>query len=437
MKVLVIGSGGREHALAWVFSRSSHVTKLFVAPGNGGTAMLADTENVAIEADNLPALLDLAQREAIDLAIVGPELPLVLGIVDLFQAQGIRIFGPSQAAAQLEGSKAFAKEFMQRHGLPTGHAEIFDDFDEATRYLRMLDDVPVVKASGLAAGKGVLLPETMEETAQILHQILVEGRFGDAGKQVLVEERLSGPEMSVLAFCDGKKFRTMPVAQDHKRLRERERGPNTGGMGAFVPARAASPKLLQQIEREILRPTLGGMASEGTPYKGVLYAGLMLTKSGPKLLEFNCRFGDPEAQVVLPLLKGDLVDVMLACIDGNLDQIPLMLAMESNERAQVGVTIVMASNGYPGDYTKGVEITGIDQAEAGGCLVFQAGTKIKDGRLLTDGGRVLAVTALANDLSQAATVAYAGVSKINFNYAQYRRDIAADIGRRERLLRGR
>ncbi|MBV7332972.1 phosphoribosylamine--glycine ligase [Chloroflexi bacterium TSY] len=424
MKVLVIGSGGREHALAWTISRSSHVTKLFVAPGNGGTAMLPDTENIAIEVDNLPALLDFAQRESIDLAVVGPELPLVLGIVDLFQAQGIRIFGPSRTAARLEGSKAFAKEFMQRHNLPTGQAEIFDDFDEATRYLRTLDDLPVVKASGLAAGKGVLLPETMEETAQILHQILEEGRFGDAGKQVLVEERLSGPEMSVLAFCDGEEFRMMPVAQDHKRLRERNRGPNTGGMGAFVPAPSASPKLLKRVEREILRPTLAGMASEGTPYKGVLYAGLMLTKSGPKLLEFNCRFGDPEAQVVLPLLKGDLVEVMLACIDGKLDQIPLMLATKSNERDQAGVTIVMASNGYPDEYTIGVEITGIDQAEASGCLVFQAGTKIKDGRLLTDGGRVLAVTALANELSEAATVAYDGVSKINFNYAQYRRDIA-------------
>ena len=310
MQVLLIGNGGREHALAWKLSQSPQVERILVAPGNGGTAHTPKTTNVDVAGDDLDGLVALAQREGIDLTMVGPEAPLVAGVVDRFQAAGLRIFGPTQAAAQLEGSKAFAKDFMQVHGIPTGQAAIFDDFDEAMRYLRGLDDAPVVKASGLAAGKGVILPASMTEAAAVIRGILIDGRFGQAGRTVLLEERLAGPELSVLAFCDGKTARMMPAAQDHKRLLDDDYGPNTGGMGAFAPSPLATPELLAQVEATIIQPTLAGMADAGTPYVGVLYAGLMLTDDGPKVLEFNARFGDPETQVILPLLQSDLVDIL-------------------------------------------------------------------------------------------------------------------------------
>jgi len=417
MNVLLIGSGGREHALAWKLTQSPRVDRLFVAPGNGGTARMAKTENVPIPADDLAALADFAATAGVDFTIVGPEAPLVDGIVDLFQAADLAIFGPTQAAAQLEGSKAFAKAFMQRHGIPTGRAEVFTDFDDATRYLRQLDAPPVIKASGLAAGKGVILPETMAEAAGVLQQILLERRFGQAGETVLIEERLSGPELSVLAFTDGRHLAIMPAAQDHKRLLDGDRGPNTGGMGAFAPSPLATPELLEQVRTEILQPTLDGMAAEGTPYTGVLYAGLMLTEDGPKVLEYNCRFGDPEAQVIIPLLESDLLEVCEACVEGRLDRMDVVW------RDQVAVTVVMASDGYPGDYPTGLAITHLDDAERRGCLVFHAGTKWADERLVTAGGRVLAVTALRSTMADAAGVAYSGVRAIHFNEAQYRRDI--------------
>lgn len=417
MKVLLIGSGGREHALAAQLVRSPQVTHLYVAPGNGGTATLEKTENVAIPATKLDTLRDFAQANRIDLTVVGPEAPLVAGIVDLFQTAGLRIFGPSQAAARLEGSKAFSKQFMQRHGIPAGQAEIFNDYDEAVRYLRFLDSPPVIKASGLAAGKGVLVPLSLEEAALALRTMLLDRRFGEAGDTVLIEERLSGPELSVLAFCDGKTAAVLPPAQDHKRLRNGDLGPNTGGMGAFTPSPLATPGLLAQVEREILQPALSGMAAEGAPYCGVLYAGLMLTRDGPKVIEFNARLGDPETQAILPLLESDLIDLLLASLEGKL------ASVQPQWRDQAAVTVVMAAGGYPDQYATGHEITHIDRAEAMGCLVFHAGTKLHNGRLLTAGGRVVNVTGLGDTVAAAAKNAYAGVRAIHFNQAHYRTDI--------------
>ncbi len=417
MQVLLIGSGGREHALAWKLAQSPRVARIFVAPGNGGTASCAKTENVPIGVDDVSALLAFARQEAIDLTVVGPEAPLVAGVVDEFEAAGLRIFGPTQAAAQLEGSKAFSKRFMEAHGIPTGEARIFTDFDEATRYLRQLDDVPVIKASGLAAGKGVILPDTMGGAAVVLQQMLLEGRFGEASNTVLVEERLVGPEVSVLAFADGEHFALMPAAQDHKRLLNDDRGPNTGGMGAFAPSPRATPELLKQIAAQVIAPTLAGMHAEGTPFKGILYAGLMLTPKGPRVLEFNCRFGDPEAQIILPLLESDLTEILEACIDGRLDEVVPVW------RDDAAVTVVMAARGYPGEYATGHEITGFAAAEATGCQVFHAGTKIVDDRIVSAGGRVLNVTAVGKTLPDAARRAYRGVNAIHFNGAQYRTDI--------------
>lgn len=417
MRVLLVGGGGREHALAWRLTASPQVERLWVAPGNGGTATLPKTENVAIPVNDPQALCDFALENKIDLTVVGPEEPLAAGVVDHLQAAGLRVFGPTQAAAELESSKAFAKEFMTRHGIPTGQAAMFDDFDEAVRYLRSAEGVPVIKASGLAAGKGVILPGDKADAALVLRSILMDGKFGAAGRTVLIEERLEGPEISVLAFCDGERAVLMPVAQDHKRLMDGDHGPNTGGMGAFAPSPLATPELMDEVQRTIIAPTLAGMAAEGRPYRGVLYAGLMLTPTGPKVLEFNCRFGDPETQVILPLLESDLTEICQACIDGTLDQVEIVW----QDRA--ALTVVMASGGYPGDYTVGVEISQIEVAEARGCLVFHAGTKVKDGRLLTDGGRVLAVTGVGDTLADAATQAYRGVTAVRFNDAFYRKDI--------------
>ena len=418
MKLLLIGNGGREHAIAWKLVQSDRVARLFVAPGNGGTDSLPKTENVAIAAHDLPALRDFALAQEIDFTVVGPEVPLVAGVVDLFQEAGLRIFGPTKAAAQLEGSKAFSKAFMERVGIPTGQAATFTDFDEAMRYMRQLDDVPVIKASGLAAGKGVLLPDTMGGAAEIVRQMLTRNSFGDAGATVLVEERMSGPELSVLAFCDGQNLTVMPSAQDHKRLLNGDRGPNTGGMGAFAPSPLGTPDMIDKIVRAVLEPTLAGMAADGVPYVGILYAGIMLTPKGPRVLEFNCRFGDPETQVILPLLESDLLELFEACVDGTL------ASHTPRWRDAAAMTVVMAANGYPVEYTTGIEITGLETAESDDCLVFHAGTKVAEDRVLTDGGRVLNVTGIGATLREAADAAYAGVKRISFNEAQYRTDIA-------------
>ncbi|MEM7125898.1 MAG: phosphoribosylamine--glycine ligase [Chloroflexota bacterium] len=429
-KVLLIGSGGREHTLAWKISKSPNVAQLFVAPGNGGTAGLEKTKNISISVSELSELCNFARKESIDLTVVGPEVPLVAGIVDTFSEVGLRIFGPTKAAAQLEGSKAFAKEFMVRHQIPTAESATFDDFDECMRYLRNLVEAPVIKASGLAAGKGVLLPETREEAARFLQRILLEGQFGEAGRQVVLEERLKGRELSVLAFCDGTDFVIMPPAQDHKRLLNGDYGPNTGGMGAYTPSPLTTPELLAQVEDLVIRPTLTGMKAEGAPYRGVLYVGLMLTDQGLKVLEFNCRFGDPETQVVLPLLESDIMELFDACVEGQLGQLTQLSPPRWSRQA--AVTVVMASPGYPGEYPVGVEINGIEQAEATGCMVFHAGTKFQEAtrnrhaRLLTDGGRVLAITALGKRLGGARHMAYMGVAKIDFNESVYRTDIGKD-----------
>ncbi len=418
MRVLLVGNGGREHALAWKLCQSPHLRTLFVAPGNGGTATLPRTQNVAIAAEDIGALSDFAVAQQIDLAVIGPEAPLANGLADALHAVDVPAFGPVQAAAQIEGSKAFSKRFMQEMGIPSGRAEIFSDMDAAAAYLATLRDVPVIKASGLAAGKGVILPESQAQARQALHAILVEREFGAAGDAVLIEERMTGPELSVLAFCDGESVRIMPPAQDHKRLLDGDRGPNTGGMGAFAPSPLATPALLEQVEREVLLPTLAGLAAQGAPYVGVLYAGLMLTEDGPQVLEFNCRFGDPETQVILPLLDSDLLEIMLACVQGRLADTPILW------RDEAALTVVLASGGYPAKYATGLPIDGIERAEAQeGVVVFQAGTTLRQGEPYTAGGRVLAVSATGADLAQAARRAYAGAAEIRFERCHYRRDI--------------
>ncbi|MCZ0937641.1 MAG: phosphoribosylamine--glycine ligase [Caldilineaceae bacterium] len=433
MNILLIGSGAREHALAWKLAQSSHVDRIFAAPGNGGTAGTPSCTNIPVPVDDSQTLRRFALDNRVDLTVVGPEQPLVAGIVDQFAADGLKIFGPSKAAAQLEGSKAFSKAFMNRHGIPTGWARVFTEFESAADFVHDLDDLPVLKASGLAAGKGVLLPASREEAVEQLRMMMVGRRFGDAGTTVLVEERLHGPELSVLAFCDGVNLRLVPAAQDHKRLLDGDLGPNTGGMGAFAPSPLATKEILDTVERQVLRPTLAGMAAEGSPYQGLLYAGLMLTEQGPMVLEFNCRFGDPEAQVILPLLQSDLVELMLACTDGTL------AGCNPDWSAESAVTVVMASGGYPDDYETGKPIHGLpESSNFDGCqLVFHAGTKIDESDrrddaeyrpvLLTDGGRVLSVTATGPDFKAAVDRAYQTVEQICFEGAVWRTDIGIHV----------
>lgn len=417
MRVLLVGNGGREHAIAWKLRQSPRLSALYVAPGNGGTGSLAKTQNVDVGAEDIGGLVRFAAAQRIDLVVVGPEAPLVDGLADALQAAGLWVFGPTQAAAQIEGSKVFSKRFMQEMGIPTGQAQVFSELDTATAYVDSLHSLPVIKANGLAAGKGVILPQGKEEAKAVLYDILAARQFGPAGDAVLVEERLAGPEVSVLAFCDGESVRLMPAAQDHKRLLDDDLGPNTGGMGAYAPAPLATPELLDLVEREVLLPALSGLAARGAPYVGVLYAGLMLTEDGPKVLEFNCRFGDPETQAILPLLESDLLEVMLACVEGRLAETEIRWSGRS------ALAVVLASGGYPGRYATGYPIRGIERAEAQGCTVFQAGTAVQEGVPYTVGGRVLAVAATGEDLAQAARRAYAGVAEIEFEGRHYRRDI--------------
>jgi phosphoribosylamine---glycine ligase len=415
--VLVVGGGGREHALAWALAGSSRVDEVLVAPGNAGTATEAGCRNVAVAVDDLDGIVALARRERVSLVVVGPEGPLVAGLVDRLDAAGVRAFGPSADAARLEGSKSHCKEFLLRHGIPTATATAFRDVDEALAHLDTLEAVPVIKASGLAAGKGVIVADTMDEARAALRDILVEGRFGAAGEEVLVEERLVGPELSVLAFCDGTDFHIMPVTQDHKRLAEGDHGPNTGGMGAFHPSPVADDALIERIGKEVLTPTLLAMRDELRPYRGVLFAGMMLTSDGPKVIEFNCRFGDPETQVVLPLLQSDLLDIFDACIDGTLADVDIRWARKA------AVAVVMASAGYPVSSAPPVPISGLDTMDDDR-LVFHAGTARVDGGIHTAGGRVLAVTSVGDTLAEAADAAHEGVAKITFAGARHRADIA-------------
>lgn len=415
MKVLVIGSGGREHALVWKISQSPKVDKIYCAPGNAGIGQLA--ECVAIKADDLDGLLDFALQNQIDLTVVGPEVPLTMGIADKFQEKGLKIFGPGGKAAEVEGSKTFAKDLMAKYGIPTAKYGAFTDAVEAKAFLNEVGLPCVVKADGLAAGKGVLICETKAEAEAAVDDILVDNKFGSAGSRVVVEEFLTGQEVSMLAFTDGKTVVPMVSSQDHKRIWDGDKGLNTGGMGAYSPAPVYTDDVHAIVVPQVLEATVAAMNTEGRPFAGILYAGLMLTADGPKVLEFNARFGDPETQAVLPRLKSDLVDIFLAIIDGRLDE------MQIEWYDEAAVCVVIASGGYPESSDKGRVITGLDEAAATGAIVFHAGTKESDGTIVTNGGRVLGISALGKDIAEAIANAYKGVEKIKFENMQYRTDI--------------
>ncbi|SOY86177.1 phosphoribosylglycinamide synthetase phosphoribosylamine-glycine ligase [Cupriavidus taiwanensis] len=415
MKVLVVGSGGREHALAWKLAQSPKVQVVYVAPGNGGTALDKRLQNVPLTDPEVIAAF--AEREGVAFTVVGPEAPLAAGIVDIFRAKGLRIFGPTQAAAQLESSKDFAKAFMQRHGIPTAAYQTFADAAQAHAYIDAQGAPIVIKADGLAAGKGVVVAMTLEEAHQAVDMMLDGNKLGDAGARVVIEEFLDGEEASFIVLVDGKNVLALATSQDHKRLLDADAGPNTGGMGAYSPAPVVTPALHARALREIILPTVRGMEKDGIPYTGFLYAGLMIDKDGnPKTLEFNCRMGDPETQPILARLKTDLVDVMEAAVSGKLDSIEL----DWDRRTALGV--VMAAHGYPDDPRKGDAITGIPP-ETDDSVTFHAGTTLKDGTLLTSGGRVLCVVGLADTVKAAQRAAYAAVEQIRFDGMQYRTDI--------------
>ncbi len=415
MKLLVLGAGGREHALAWKLAASPRVQKVFVAPGNGGTAREPGVENVALT--DLAALADFAARERIHLTVVGPEAPLAAGIVDLFRSRGLRIFGPTQAAARLESSKEFAKRFLVRHGIPTGAYQGFGDAAAAHRYVDARGAPIVVKADGLAAGKGVVVATTKDEAHAAIDAMLVGNKMGEAGARVVVEEFLAGEEASFIVMCDGEHVLALATSQDHKRLRDGDQGPNTGGMGAYSPAPVVSPALHARIVREIVTPTVKGMAQDGIPYSGFLYAGLMIDAAGsPRVLEFNCRLGDPETQPILLRLKSDLFELLDRAVDGKLET----AEAQWDRRAALGVVIAAAN--YPGTPRKGDEIAGVPPA-AEDCRVFHAGTALRDGKLVTSGGRVLCVTALGDSVRMAQKRAYDAIAGIRFAGMQFRHDI--------------
>ena len=414
MNVLIVGSGGREHAMAWKVAQSPRLSKLYIAPGNAGASSCG--ENVALNLDDHSAVIRFGKEKDIDLVLVGPEAPLAAGVVDSLTAEGIRCFGPRQAAAQIEASKVFAKDFMARHHIPTARYATFSQLDEALRYLESVDYPVVIKASGLAAGKGVILPDTVEEARSTLENILVDRSFGDAGMEVVIEERLSGQEVSLMAFTDGTSVIPMLPAQDHKRLLDGDRGPNTGGMGAYAPAPIFTAEMMSEAMEFILQPAVDGMRSEGTPFVGVLYAGLILTDSGLSTLEFNCRFGDPETQAVLPLLETDLLDIADACVDGNLKNIDVQW------KKGASVCVVLASKGYPEKVETGRVVTFEDLPE--NIVCFHAGTKKDEGKVFTSGGRVFGLTAWANTIADAVRQVYDIIHKVSFDGMQYRRDIA-------------
>ncbi len=417
MKILVIGGGGREHALVWKLRQSPRVTQIFCAPGNAGIAELATCVPLKISDHN--ALLDFAQNEKIDLTVVGPDDALAAGIVDRFEAAGLRIFGPRQSAARLESSKVYAKEFMLRHGIPTAFSRSFDDSSKARQFCEDAKYPLVVKADGLALGKGVIIAEDKATALSAITEIMDERRFGDAGCRVLIEEFLQGEECSIHALVDGRDYVLFPGAQDHKRIFDNDQGPNTGGMGTFSPpSRLLSPALQARIRTEVLDRFLAGLQADGIDYRGMLFPGLMVTADGPRVLEFNCRFGDPETQVLLPLLDGDLLDLLEATVDQRLHQ------TAPAWKTQAAVCVVMASAGYPGTYENGKPIHGCEKLHAG-ITVFHAGTQRREGVLLTAGGRVLGVTAIGDTLKDAQSAAYKAVDLISFEGAQFRRDIAA------------
>ncbi|WP_429162542.1 phosphoribosylamine--glycine ligase [Desulfitispora alkaliphila] len=416
MKVLVIGAGGREHALVWKLQQSPKVEKVFCAPGNGGIAQIAQC--VDIKDTDVEGLLEFAVNEKIDLAIVGPEAPLVAGVVDKFREKGLRAFGPSQRAAEIEGSKALAKDIMEKYQIPTAKAATFTDVEKALNYVDELGVPCVVKADGLAAGKGVVVAEDVETAKKAVREMMEDKAFGSAGDKVVIEEFLRGEEVSILAFTDGKTVVPMVSSQDHKRAFDGDQGPNTGGMGAYSPAPIYTEQIEQIVMEQVLKPTIQGLAKEGRDYTGVIYAGLMITEEGPKVLEFNARFGDPETQPVLMRLETDLVEIIEAIEQEKLDEIEIKWSKEA------AVCVVVASGGYPGSYEKGKLITGLDQVDENEAIVFHAGTKAVEGKIYTNGGRVLGITAKGDTVAEAVKSAYKAIDVIKFEKMQYRKDIA-------------
>ena len=416
MKVLVVGSGGREHALCWKIAQRPD-TEVYVAPGNIGMVDVATLVNIKV--DDIAGLVDFAKAEGIDFTVVGPELPLTLGIVDAFQEAGLACFGPNKAAAKLEGSKAFSKELMKKYGIPTAAFDTFTDVKKAKAFVDEIGVPCVVKADGLAAGKGVIICMTREEADKAIEDMLTDHAFGDASATIVIEEYMVGPEVSVLAFADGKSVLPMVSAQDHKRIFDGDKGPNTGGMGAYSPAPVYTEALSAEVNKTIIEPTIAAMAAEGTPFTGILYTGLMLTEKGPRVLEYNVRFGDPETQPIMVRMKSDIVALFQACVDGKLDEATL----EWHDEA--AVCVIMASGGYPASSEKGVPIYGLDDIAAEEAIVFHSGTAEKDGEIVTNGGRVLGVTAKDATIKGAIDKAYAAVEKINFDHMQFRRDIGA------------
>jgi len=416
MKILVVGGGGREHALVWKLAQSPKADKIYCAPGNAGIA--AQAECLPVGAEDIDALVQLAQEKKADLVVVGPEAPLTMGLAERLAKAGIRVCGPSAGAARIEGSKAFAKDLMRKYDIPTADYQVFDDYDAARTYIMKNKNPLVVKANGLAAGKGVLLCPDTEQALAALNRIMKDREFGSAGDQVVIEELLTGEEASFLVFTDGKTIVSLPTSQDHKAVYDGDEGPNTGGMGAYSPAPVVTPKLHEEIMDRIMRPTVEGLAAEGYPYQGVLYAGLMIGEAGPQVLEFNARFGDPECQPLLMRLKSDLVDILEAVVEGRLEEI------EPEWDHQAALCVVLASGGYPGSYQKGHVINGLEEAAAlEDVVVFHAGTAFNNGRIVTSGGRVLGVTALGDDVAQAIDRAYEATGKISFSGMHYRKDI--------------
>lgn len=418
MKVLIIGSGGREHTLIWKINQSPKVSQIYCAPGNAGISQLAQC--IDINADNIEELVNFAKKEKIDLTVVGPELPLSKGIVNEFNRWGLKIFGPSQEATEIESSKVFSKYLMKKYNIPTANYEVFGNSKEALNYIKQQTFPIVIKADGLAAGKGVFIIKNLEQAKDALDILMKEKKFGEAGRQVVIEEFLEGEEISILAFCDGKTIIPMISSQDHKKIFDNDQGPNTGGMGAYSPVPFYTTEIKEKVCREILKPTVKGLRNEGKEYKGVLYAGLILTKNGPKVLEFNARFGDPETQVVLPGLKTDLVDILNAVIGETLHKINI--EWEDN----AAVCVVVASGGYPGKYQKGKPISGLERLKKmKNIIAFHAGTKFQDEEVVTSGGRVLGITTWDDTISKAKEKAYEGVEKIYFEDMYYRKDIAS------------
>lgn len=416
MKVLIVGKGGREHTFAWTISRSPKVSRIYAAPGNPGMAGHATCVDIGV--DDLDGLVAFARRERIDLTVVGPEDPLANGLADRFEAVGLRVFGPSQKAAQIEADKDFALRLMHKHGIPTGEYRTFTDPDDARGFVRDRGAPVVLKASGLAAGKGALVCHTVDEALRAVDRVLVDREFGDAGEKLVLMEYLEGEEASITGFTDGKHVVCIVPSQDHKTIGEGDTGPNTGGMGAYAPAPVVTPQMQRVIQERVMLPTVKALAAEGRPYKGILYGGLIMTESGPRVIEFNCRLGDPEAQVVLPLLKTDLVDIMEAVSEGTLKD----LEIELDDRA--AACVVLASGGYPGAYQTGFAISGLEEAESrDDVLVFHAGTARRGGSTVTDGGRVLGVTAVGEDIRASVNLAYEAIGEIQFENAYFRKDI--------------